>query len=316
MPRPKLIGRGFGRFVAPECQDIWHQHIISVVKHQEKRTCDVILKCIDDSSSYVLLNSIKMNSPTELQGKSAEDPGVLMAVVDITDLRRAEEELRIKDWSIQTMTTGIAFATPDGNLTFANNSWLRMWGYSELDEAAGLHISEFVSDRDLFWNLFKTFLEEGSVSDEFKAQRKDGSTFYVLFSGNTVRDDSGKPVCIMASFVDITERKAAEEALKRHKEELERRVEERTAELKESRNRFQDLVENTPDWVWEIDEKGVYNYVSPKVWDILGYEPQEVLNRTPFDLMDPERGESGFRYIRCSHRLSKTSHGSGEYKHT
>jgi two-component system, chemotaxis family, sensor kinase Cph1 len=36
MPRPKLIGRGFACFVAPECHDIWHKHIISVVKQEEK----------------------------------------------------------------------------------------------------------------------------------------------------------------------------------------------------------------------------------------------------------------------------------------
>jgi PAS domain-containing protein len=86
-----------------------------------------------------------MNSSAELRGKFAEGPGILMAVIDITDLRRAEEELRIKDWSIKTTMTGIAFATPDGNLSFANNSWLRMWGYGELGEALGLHISEFMA---------------------------------------------------------------------------------------------------------------------------------------------------------------------------
>lgn len=62
-------------------------------------------------------------------------------------------------------------------------------------------------------------------------------------------------------------------------------------EVQESRARFQGLVETLSDWIWEVDQNGAYTYVSPKVKDILGYEPDEVLGKTPFDLMPPEEAQ-------------------------
>ena len=58
--------------------------------------------------------------------------------------------------------------------------------------------------------------------------------------------------------------------------------------LQKSEQRFRALVETTSDWVWEIDELAVFTYSNPKILDILGYEPEEVLGKTPFDLMPPE----------------------------
>ena len=58
--------------------------------------------------------------------------------------------------------------------------------------------------------------------------------------------------------------------------------------LRMSKERFRHLVETTSDWLWEVDENGVYTYASPLVRQLLGYEPEEVLGRTPFDLMPPE----------------------------
>ncbi len=59
-------------------------------------------------------------------------------------------------------------------------------------------------------------------------------------------------------------------------------------ELKESEERFRNLVETTSDLVWQVDEKIVYTYVSPKISDMLGYYPEDVLGRTPFDFMPPD----------------------------
>ncbi len=61
--------------------------------------------------------------------------------------------------------------------------------------------------------------------------------------------------------------------------------------LEESEERFRSLVETTSDWIWEIDAQGIYTYASPKVKDILGYEPAEIVGRDLLDLMPPDEAE-------------------------
>lgn len=62
-------------------------------------------------------------------------------------------------------------------------------------------------------------------------------------------------------------------------------------ELKRSEERLRSLVETTSDWVWEVDTNGAYTYASPKVRDLLGYEPKEIIGRTAFDLMPADKRE-------------------------
>ncbi|AGK60383.1 PAS domain S-box [Archaeoglobus sulfaticallidus PM70-1] len=55
--------------------------------------------------------------------------------------------------------------------------------------------------------------------------------------------------------------------------------------LKKSEDKYRSLIEDVNDWVFEVDENFVYTYSSPKVRDILGYEPEEVVGKKPFDFM-------------------------------
>lgn len=56
----------------------------------------------------------------------------------------------------------------------------------------------------------------------------------------------------------------------------------------ESQNRFYDIAMSSGDWIWEIDNSGKYVYVSDKIEEVLGYKPQEVIGKTPFDLMSSD----------------------------
>jgi PAS domain S-box-containing protein len=61
--------------------------------------------------------------------------------------------------------------------------------------------------------------------------------------------------------------------------------------LQQSEERYRNLVESSQDWVWEIDQYGYYTYVSPKVYGILGYIPEELIGKKPFDLMPENEAE-------------------------
>ncbi|MBW2180816.1 MAG: PAS domain S-box protein, partial [Deltaproteobacteria bacterium] len=84
-------------------------------------------------------------------------------------------------------------------------------------------------------------------------------------------------------------------------EELEQRVKDLEKEvfkhkqtekvLRESEEKYLSLVETTNDWVWEVDQNGVYTYVGPKIKDLLGYEAKQVIGKTPFDLMPSDEAE-------------------------
>jgi two-component system, cell cycle sensor histidine kinase and response regulator CckA len=58
--------------------------------------------------------------------------------------------------------------------------------------------------------------------------------------------------------------------------------------LIKSEDKFRALVETTSDWIWEVDTRGRFTYVSPKIKDLLGYEPEEVLGKPPLELITPE----------------------------
>ncbi|MBD2435725.1 PAS domain S-box protein [Nostoc sp. FACHB-110] len=113
-----------------------------------------------------------------------------------------------------------------------------------------------------------------------------------------VRDEQDKVIAGILVSQNITERRKAEQErdcllqmLEQQNQTLEAQVTQRTAELQQSKERFRNLVETSSDWVWEVDQFGIYTYASPQIINLLGYTPDEVLGITPFDLMPPEEAQ-------------------------
>lgn len=104
--------------------------------------------------------------------------------------------------------------------------------------------------------------------------------------------------CLLETFFDNSQRKQAQETLfaayeenRKAKEELWVQYENLSAlrdALQEREAQFRNLVETTPDTVWEVTAEGVMVYASPQCRSMIGYTPQELIGRNVMDLFSPE----------------------------
>ncbi len=141
--------------------------------------------------------------------------------MDITDRKRAEESLMTKDIAIESAMNAIAFANLKGDLSYVNSSFLKQWGYSDKEEVLGKPAITFWQVEERAQEVVDRLHDNGSWEGELNAKRKDGSSFDTQLCASIVTDDFGRPICMMASFIDITKRKEAEEGLKIKSQELE-----------------------------------------------------------------------------------------------
>lgn len=71
------------------------------------------------------------------------------------------------------------------------------------------------------------------------------------------------------------------------------------AKRRQAEERFRALVETSSDWIWETDKDGVYTYVSPKVEGLLGFKPETVVGKTPFDLMPEDEASRVMNFFQA-----------------
>ena len=187
--------------------------------------------------------------------------------------RQGEEKFQV---FVTTTNEWIWVIDLEGKHTFCNPALETILGYSPWEfvgEDSLQHLHE--EDRLKVAEMLKEKIarKEGWTGLVLRWRHKDGSCRYLESNAVPILDRQGRILGFQGADRDITERRRAEEA------------------LRESESRFRALVETTSDWIWEVDNHGTYTYASPKVTDLLGYEPREVIGKKPFDLMPPEEAE-------------------------
>ncbi len=154
-----------------------------------------------------------------------------------------------------------------GNLTFFNDSFRKIWGYSR-NELQGMNNREYM-DEEQGKKIYETFNQvyaNGGPAREFEAQieRKDGTKRHIEASVSLMKDAKGNPSGFRGAVRDITER----------------------SQLESQKDYLQNILESSPDCITTTDLDGMAIYASSKVTKILGYEKKELVGEKIHVLYD------------------------------
>lgn len=189
---------------------------------------------------------------------------------DITERKRAEESLAVLKNAVDSSINGVAIATPDGRLSYVNRAFLRLWGCEQEAEVLGRPAASFWQSDELPARVMATTLQAGFWVGEMVAKRKDGSRFDAQLATSAVRNQAGEVMAIMASFLDVTERKQAEARLKSINDNLPHGMVYQVIREADGRRKFTYLSEKVREFYGITPEQGladaslIYGRVHPE----------------------------------------------------
>jgi len=213
--------------------------------------------------------------------------GAVLVFRDVTEEHLQRERLIESESRWQFALTGAGDGVWDWNVhtgrVFFSTQWKAMLGYDDDEIGDGLEEWDSRVHPDdkarCYEDLDRHFRGDSPIfQNEHRLLCRDGSYRWILDRGKVLeRTSDGKPLRVMGTHSDITDRKRTEDA------------------LRESKERFDQLAEQSRTFAWEVDADGLFTYVGHVVQLVLGYRPEELVGRMHFYDLHPVDGREAFR---------------------
>lgn len=193
----------------------------------------------------------------------------------IIERKLADDSLKDSEKRLELMLKGSNDALWDWDLEHNNvyysPQWYRQLGYNPTELQGDATLWQKLmhpDDKDYTEKIFNTALKgkNNSYEVEFRLLHKNGHYISVLSRGFITRGESGKPLRITGSNMNLTNRNKS---------------------LIESEEKFRLLAENMVDMVALHKNDGTFVYVSPSVKNILGYSVSELIGTNPYKIFHP-----------------------------
>jgi PAS domain S-box-containing protein len=224
----KYVNQSFEDCFGYSREDVLGKHYteVEIIAHNEAKS--------QDGQGYWEPLEGKLPEPVdyEFEGKNGEtyhmvptsfhvtdtETGQELVVVflkDISDLVHTQDQLAFAQAALDNAVYGVAFSDSKANLTYVNDAFCELWGYSDKENLIGEHLLLSRTDSHKAKDILEAIAQNGYWSGEIEGILKDGSKKYIQMSATRVKEH-GIPHGIMASFIDVTERKEAQEKLVRN----------------------------------------------------------------------------------------------------
>ena len=247
--------------------------------------------------------------------------GVVEVTLEITQRKRAEDALRESEERYRTVLEAcpapVVVYDMEGNGIYINPAFTRVFGWTS-EELLGKKIN-YVPDEN--WPETRAMIEKVLAGESFsgvesRRYTKQGKTLDVSISVATYLDRDGIPAGSVHTLRDITDRKLVEAALQKAHDELEQRVEERTAELartteqlklelterkraeealRESEEKYRTISGTAQDAIVMMDNRGKISYWNPAAERIFGYTTEEAIGNELHIFLGPQRYHEAYK---------------------
>ncbi len=289
----EVVGKTPEQIVGHHCYEIWGGRDTLCPDCPVKEAMETDRQCSRERETPD--GKMWLVTGTPVWDYNGEIIGAFKTTIDITEHKRTEAELMRFRIAIDSSADAVGMSTPHGVHFYQNASFCELFGYSSAQEllAAGGGPALY-EDRKVAKEVFDTIMGSGQWEGEVNMKAKDGRRLTVLLRAGSVTDDDGKILAVIGVHTDITERKEAEEKIRR------------------SEAKFRDMVNLMPQSYAEFDLDGKYNYVNQVGLDMFGYEETDYKSGVNImDVIAPEDHDKVQANIRK--RLQGHTHTPNEY---
>jgi PAS domain S-box-containing protein len=228
--RDRITGSNFSTFVGADDLERWNSFLQLSTLNSDRYSNEFSLRRADGTSLHVTAES-------SFLAANDEASMMRMTLTDITQRKISERTLRMLSEAVRQSPESIVITDTSGCIEYVNESFTINTGYSR-QEAIGQNPRILKSGRTPAENYKAMWdaLTRGQVwKGEFHNRRKDGSLFVEFAVVAPIRQADGEITHYVAVKEDITEKKRIVEELDNYHDHLEEVVEQRTAQLAESR---------------------------------------------------------------------------------
>jgi PAS domain S-box-containing protein len=215
---------------------------------------------------------------------------------DIAERKQAEAARQASEAAFHTLADSVPqmvwMCTPDGLNVYFNQRWVDYTGMTLADSyGRGWNTPFHPDDQQPAWDAWNHATRTGDTYRiESRLRAADGRYRWFLMRGVPLRDAAGRIVKWFGTCTDIDDLKRGEEALRKVNEELEERVEEGTARLRESEQRLALALRASHEGVWDWNVETGAVWYSSRWREMLGYTDSEIEPRASAfeDLLHPD----------------------------
>jgi diguanylate cyclase (GGDEF)-like protein/PAS domain S-box-containing protein len=203
-----LYGKRLGVFVSENSKPLFNECIKQAFSSQKPETCEISLQ-IKDCFCWFILTAIADKQPNH----------ILVAAVDITERKRAEEQLQLASIVYQSLNESIMVIDQNNTIIAINPAFTKLTGYPS-SEAIGKNLQLLFADQPdehLYPEVLQALNTKGMWEGELFNHRNNSDIYYYeQLKINNVTDPKGKVLWRIASFFDNTEQRIASETIQRH----------------------------------------------------------------------------------------------------